>query len=363
MVNFSPIGEVKSRYKKPVGPDEMEQHESTIILKPEFSKGLHGIEDNKYLQILYYLDQMEGYDLISERHKGSVRGLFASRSPRRPNSIGLTTVKLIDRNEEHLKVLGLDAIDGTPVLDIKPYAATMDGLEKINKEDFEENPRKEINQLIKTKNLEKLLLKSGELHGHFCPYLSLGIKAGAYAFKKLEISSKGMEDVIAIVETNNCFSDGIQYSTGCTFGNNALIYRDYGKTAVTITKRNEKGLRLKVKDKNLIQNKDPEAQKLFEKVIEKREGTKEDQKLLNKKWRKLAFDLIKSPIEEIFKIEEINPKIPEFAPIHEDKICDKCGEKVMAPKTIKKDGRELCIPCAQENYLQLDGRGINHIEK
>jgi formylmethanofuran dehydrogenase subunit E len=68
-----------------------------------------------------------------------------------------------------------------------------------------------------------LLKKSGELHGHFCNYLSYGIIAGVYALKKLGVSHTGMEELIAITETNNCFSDGIQMVTGCTFGNNALI--------------------------------------------------------------------------------------------------------------------------------------------
>lgn len=101
-----------------------------------------------------------------------------------------------------------------------------------------ENPnRAEIEQLIEHGDLEGLLKKTGELHGHYCPYLGYGVKAGYIAMQELGIKSKGMEEVIAIVETNNCFSDGIQMITGCTFGNNALIYKDYGKNAVTVAKR------------------------------------------------------------------------------------------------------------------------------
>ncbi len=364
MVDFNSIGEVKSRYKEPVGPDEMKEHESTIIVSPEFSEGLNGVEDNDYLQILFYLDKMEGYDLKGKRRHGRVRGVFASRSPRRPNSIGLTTVKLLERNDNELKVYGLDAVDGTPVLDIKPYAAPMDEIDHIKKHDLKENPRKEINQLIKKRNLEKLLFKSGELHGHFCPYLSLGVKAGSYAIRELQTNSKGMEDLLAIVETNSCFSDGIQYSTGCTFGNNALIYKDYGKTAVTITKRNGKGIRLKLKEEKVQEKREQETQKLFEKVIEKREGTKEEEeKTLNKRWSQEAFDLIKVPIEQIFEIKEVEINSPDYAPIYEDKTCEECGEQIMAPKSVKQNGKILCIPCAEEEYYQLDGRGINKIEQ
>ncbi len=79
---------------------------------------------------------------------------------------------------------------------------------------------------------------AGELHGHFCPYVALGVRAGHTALKTLGIERNlGMEEVIAIVEANNCFSDGIQMTTGCSFANNALIYHDLGKTAVTVAKR------------------------------------------------------------------------------------------------------------------------------
>ncbi|MFQ6118982.1 MAG: FmdE family protein [Methanosarcinales archaeon] len=114
-----------------------------------------------------------------------------------------------------------------------------------------ENPnRAEIEQLIEHGDLEGLLKKTGELHGHYCPYLGYGVKAGYIAMQELGIKSKGMKEVIAIVETNNCFSDGIQMITGCTFGNNALIYKDYGKNAVTGLNREEKVMetRARIKD-------------------------------------------------------------------------------------------------------------------
>ena len=72
----------------------------------------------------------------------------------------------------------------------------------------------------------------------------MGVKASARAVRELRVASKGMEEVVAIIETNNCFSDGVQMVTGCSFGNNALIYRDYGKTAVTLAKRTGEALRV-----------------------------------------------------------------------------------------------------------------------
>lgn len=59
----------------------------------------------------------------------------------------------------------------------------------------------------------------------------------------MDVKSTGMEEVIAIVETNNCFNDGTQVITGCSFGNNALIYKDVGKTEVTVAKRDGSDIR------------------------------------------------------------------------------------------------------------------------
>ena len=99
-----------------------------------------------------------------------------------------------------------------------------------------ENPRDEIEKAVAAGNLPRLLAISGMLHGHFCPFSALGVKAGARAMKDLQATSAGMEELVAIVETNNCFSDGIQIVTGCTFGNNSLIYKDFGKTAFTLAR-------------------------------------------------------------------------------------------------------------------------------
>ncbi|MEM2924481.1 MAG: FmdE family protein [Methanocellales archaeon] len=76
-----------------------------------------------------------------------------------------------------------------------------------------------------------------------------------------------MEEVLAIVETNNCFSDGIQFVTGCTFGNNALIYRDYGKIAMTFWRRDGKGIRIAVRPdiNELLKKRYPELRQLFRK--------------------------------------------------------------------------------------------------
>jgi len=355
------VGEVISEIEDPLGPEEMRGQECRIRVYPEYEDGLYGIEDSDYIQVLFGLHLSEGYDLVSPRRYGKERGVFASRSPNRPGAIGTTVAELLERDGRELKVKGLDAVDGTPVIDIKPYAENFD--RPGNEEDRKEKPRQRINQLIDRGDVESLLLKAGELHGHFCPFLALGVLAGRYAVSELGNVAPDMEEMVAIVETNSCFSDGIQYVTGCTFGNNALIYRDYGKTAVTVAFRDGPGLRLYLTADDLIEEEYPEDQELFEKVIREREGTEAEERRMKQRWQQIGFDLVEREPEELFKIEEIrSPDIPDYAPIYEDGYCDSCGEKFMAPKGAEKDGETLCRECAGEGYLQLDGGGLRQVE-
>src|SRR6056297_4357069 len=99
MTNFEQIGVINSEFTEPVGPEEMQQQESTIVINPEYEAGLYKIEDVDYLQVIFNLHDAEGYTLQGPRRHGEERGVFASRSPKRPNSIGVTTVKLLDRND------------------------------------------------------------------------------------------------------------------------------------------------------------------------------------------------------------------------------------------------------------------------
>ncbi|MFW6110875.1 MAG: FmdE family protein [Thermoproteota archaeon] len=224
-----------------------------------------------------------------------------------------------------------------------------------------ENPREEIWEMIHT-DLNNLLVQAGKLHGHYCPYLALGVKAGAKGITELDVEHEGMEEVIAIVEANNCFSDGIQYSTGCTFGNNSLVYRDYGKTAVTIAHRGEEGgLRVVVKPsaRKSWEEEYPEYQEVFNKVVKERSGDERDRERMMDLAQKVSFEVMQIDPEELFKIESVIPELPEYAPIFESVICDACGENVMATRIVERGDEKLCIQCADEGYHELDGRGIH----
>ncbi len=96
---------------------------SEIEVCPDLEEGLYRLDDNKEILILFYFDRSEGFDLkVHPRGDPSepLAGVFATRSPRRPNQIGVTSVRLLGVSGNILTVEGLDAWEGTPVLDIKP---------------------------------------------------------------------------------------------------------------------------------------------------------------------------------------------------------------------------------------------------
>ena len=224
----------------------------------------------------------------------------------------------------------------------------------------ESSPRQEVWNIIKEDELDTILDKAAVLHGHYCPGLALGVKAAYTAVKNLDVEPEGMEDVLAVMETNNCASDGVQFVTGCTFGNNSLIFRDLGKTAVTLAKRDGTGIRLVTKPDAGDEWSDqfPEYHELFEKVVTNREGTKADHKKFNELAKKVSHYVVNIPAEDLFKIEEVEVDIPEYAPIHDSHICDNCDESVMATRTVEQDDKVLCLECADSDYDQLTGFGI-----
>jgi tRNA-Thr(GGU) m(6)t(6)A37 methyltransferase TsaA len=116
------IGHVHNEWKKakPFEADEVKNSISTIVVKKEYADGLYKIENFRELNVLFYFDRSLGYELRTSTRSGDFRGVFACCSPRRPSLIGLTTVELLKVEENVLTVTGLDAINNTPVLDIKP---------------------------------------------------------------------------------------------------------------------------------------------------------------------------------------------------------------------------------------------------
>lgn len=229
----------------------------------------------------------------------------------------------------------------------------------MRSEEYLINPRKEIADLIAEGNTEELLLKSGLIHGHFCPGLSQGVMAAAYGMKSF-MDSDGMEDIVAIPEINSCFVDGIQFVSGCTIGNNALIYRDMGKTAVTFTKRgSNKGIRIVAKRDYFEKiNKTAEGfGDLLNEVVNKNNRDPKMLKSFKETARFASFEMLKWDFDELYYVQEVVPELPTHAKIVESFTCDSCGESGMT--TRRTAGTDICYRCSKISVQQLDGTGIS----
>jgi tRNA-Thr(GGU) m(6)t(6)A37 methyltransferase TsaA len=122
-VIFHPIGVINNKFDETSQKSQIKTGQSQIILDATLTRGLQGLEPGQSLMVLFHLNRVRDFELLQhprgdrERPK---RGVFSLRSPRRPNPIGVTVVKLISIDGNLLTVRGLDAFDGTPVLDLKP---------------------------------------------------------------------------------------------------------------------------------------------------------------------------------------------------------------------------------------------------
>jgi formylmethanofuran dehydrogenase subunit E len=204
------------------------------------------------------------------------------------------------------------------------------------------------------------MLKAGQLHGHFCPGLAMGVMAATYAMNELKVKSDGMEDLLAITETNNCFSDGVQFVTGCSFGNNSLIYKDLGKTAFTLTTRDGNGIRIcsRHESQEIIKNKFPEFNKYYQQVVVEQDHQPENISKFKKAALQRAFATLHLAFETLFTVQLIQVEIPSYAKIHESVICSECGESVMKPRTREVDSNFVCYKCHITDFYMFDGNGI-----
>jgi tRNA (adenine37-N6)-methyltransferase len=130
MFSMRPIGYVKSPYHEtrevPRGLGAKHDTEGVLEILPEFETGLTDIEGFSHLFVLWTFDRSEGFELMGTPPSDNrPHGVFATRSPRRPNPIGLTVVELLRRESSRLHVRGIDMLEGTPILDLKPYLSSV----------------------------------------------------------------------------------------------------------------------------------------------------------------------------------------------------------------------------------------------
>ena len=133
MFSFKPIGHVHSPYKSaqevPKGLGARHEAEGILEILPQFELGLTDIEGFSHLIVLWLFDRLKDEDRVgligTPPADNRPHGVFATRSPRRPNPIGFTVVELLRRDRRSLQVRGVDMLDGTPLLDLKPYLSSI----------------------------------------------------------------------------------------------------------------------------------------------------------------------------------------------------------------------------------------------
>lgn len=130
MFTPQPIGSIRSPYKDsasiPKGLGAKHDAEGILEIFPAFAAGLQDIEGFSHLFVLWVFDRSEGFELVGlPPVDRKPHGVFSTRSPRRPNPIGLTVVELLRRDHGSLHVRGVDMLDGTPILDLKPYMSSI----------------------------------------------------------------------------------------------------------------------------------------------------------------------------------------------------------------------------------------------
>jgi formylmethanofuran dehydrogenase subunit E len=189
---------------------------------------------------------------------------------------------------------------------------------------------------------EELIKQTTNFHGHWCPGLAIGIRAAEWVLK--EMGKAPDEEIVAVVETDMCGVDAVQYLTGCTFGKGNLIHKDYGKNAFTFYRRQDgKAARL-VARPGIYGDTRATMGKLHQKMME--EGlSKEEEKVLRETRAAVSERIMESELKDLFEIKSPVGSVPEKARILSSMICESCGETVMETRIRHFGGKLLCIPC------------------
>jgi len=165
---------------------------------------------------------------------------------------------------------------------------------------------------------KELMEKAVRFHGHICPSLAIGVLAAKYVLEHGYDYSPN-EELVAVVENDNCSVDALQAILGTTFGKGNLVHQDYGKMNFYFyDRRSKKGVRLATKSREFGEKKQSKDEKI--------------QFLLNSK------------PEDIFNLYEIEYNPPGLALIEESVPCEICGENTMSSRLMTYNDSEMCIP-------------------
>jgi formylmethanofuran dehydrogenase subunit E len=197
---------------------------------------------------------------------------------------------------------------------------------------------------------QKLVRKTIDFHGHSCPGLAIGIRAAEVALREVGRSSD--EEVVAVVENDNCAVDAIQFLLSCTYGKGNLVHLDYGKLAFNFYRRSDgKAIRV-IERPEIFGNQGGEFTRLRKtKMI--RSLTGEEKEQLKSATETRIKKLMEADLDKLFKITSAKDPIPQKAQILESLICESCGEQTMESRTRRFLGKTLCIPCFEAREKKI----------
>lgn len=242
---LNPIGFVHNACLSSQAPELIKKEISEIEILPEYTPGLQDIEQSEYLDLVFSFHQEDRTELVTRVRTGETKGIFASRSPRRPNHLGITTVKLLKREGNKLYVEGADALNDSPVVDIKYCDTSIFDQQEIHQTIHADSPRIDIVRHIIDNDTHSLLLKAAQLHGHICPGLALGVLGATYAMQQIYAQGGNPQDYQLELEMQNCPIDGILFVTGCTPGTRRFcLTGDPEKMSFALTNAQGKGWKI-----------------------------------------------------------------------------------------------------------------------
>lgn len=182
-------------------------------------------------------------------------------------------------------------------------------------------------------------------HGHLCPGLVYGYLVAKEAIRRLDLDRSRDEEVVVISENDTCAIDALQVLLGTTAGKGNLIIKNYGKNAFTVLNRSDKrAFRFSRKVHYEYQGEYPEEFRDLEEAVAAGNATRAQQ--IRQKLLK-SLDLVSKPFDAVFDSTAVKVPEPPYAPLAPSEACAECGEMTMSTRMVEKDGRRLCIPCAE----------------
>lgn len=210
--------DVKDRRKMP-----LQGVDATVEVFPEYEDALDGLDEHSHVFIICWLHEAERDLLKVTPRKISpdlpMRGVFSVRSPARPNPVSLSTAGIISRDGRFLRVANMDVIDGTPVIDIKPYVPGWDCIFAARDTDKTEK----LMRLLPAEIKESFIREAENYHGERCIGLALAVRMAMFAAQTLSRDLHG-DDVSILIGKNHCVSDSLIGITGARLGNDRLFY-------------------------------------------------------------------------------------------------------------------------------------------